>query len=65
MHAVGDWTSAIRSLASFVLNESEGFKADETGSSLGGPPGLSTGPDFSHSQRAAGGGRRRNRGPGK
>jgi len=61
MHVVGDWTSAIRSLSSFVLNESEGFKADETGSSL--PPGLSSAPEFGHQQRAAGGGRRKpNRG---
>lgn len=67
MHAVGDWTGAIRSLASFVLNESEGFKADETGNSLGGAPSsLSSGSDFATSQRAPGGGRRKpNRGPGK
>jgi COP9 signalosome complex subunit 2 len=64
MHAVGDWTSAIRNLASFVLNESEGFKADETGNSLGGAPtGLSSAPEFGHQQRATGGGRRKpNRG---
>jgi COP9 signalosome complex subunit 2 len=67
MHAVGDWTSAIRSLASFVLNESEGFKADETGTSLGGgQPGLSSGPEYTISQRAPGGGRRKPiRGTGK
>ncbi|TKA67169.1 COP9 signalosome complex subunit 2, partial [Friedmanniomyces simplex] len=29
MHAVADWTTAIRSLASFVLNEGEGFKSDD------------------------------------
>jgi COP9 signalosome complex subunit 2 len=64
MHAVDDWTSAIRNLASFVLNESEGFKADETGSSLGGvAAGLSSAPEFGHQQRATGGGRRKpNRG---
>lgn len=37
MHAVADWTTAIRSLASFVLNESDGFKSDESG--LGGSGG--------------------------
>jgi COP9 signalosome complex subunit 2 len=38
MHAVADWTSAIRSLATFVLNESDGFKSDDSG--LGGGPSL-------------------------
>lgn len=70
MHAVADWTSAIRSLASFVLNESDGFKSDEMGSSLGGGAGLSIGSEgFMPSQRGpgtAGSGRRKpNRGPGK
>lgn len=68
MRAVGEWTSAIQSLASFVLNESEGFKTDDSGSVLGGGmQGLSTGPEgFASSQRAAGGGRRKpNRAPGK
>lgn len=68
MHAVAGWTKEIRALASFVLNESEGFKADEMGASLGaGPPGLPTGAEmFAPSQRGAGGGRRKpNRGPGK
>jgi COP9 signalosome complex subunit 2 len=68
MRAVGEWTSAIQSLASFVLNESEGFKTDDAGSVLGGGmQGLPTGPEgFASSQRAAGGGRRKpNRAPGK
>jgi COP9 signalosome complex subunit 2 len=68
MRAVGEWTSAIQSLASFVLNESEGFKTDDSGSVLGGGmQGLPTGPEgFVSSQRAAGGGRRKpNRAPGK
>lgn len=70
MHAVGDWTNAIRSLTSFVLNESDGFKADETGSALGGgPPGLPGSDSFTSGQRVGGGGGRRKgpgiRGPGK
>jgi len=68
MRAVGEWTSAIQSLASFVLNESEGFKTDDSGNVLGGGmQGLSAGPEgFASSQRAAGGGRRKpNRAPGK
>jgi COP9 signalosome complex subunit 2 len=68
MRAVGEWTSAIQSLASVVLNESEGFKTDDSGSVLGGGmQGLPTGPEgFASSQRAAGGGRRKpNRAPGK
>lgn len=67
MRAVGEWTSAIQSLASFVLNESEGFKTDDSGTLGGGMQGLPTGPEgFASSQRAAGGGRRKpNRAPGK
>lgn len=68
MHAVADWTSTIRSLASFVLNESDGFKAEDLGASLGGgPQGLPPGTEgYAPSQRALGGGRRKpNRGPGK
>ncbi|KAK3069529.1 hypothetical protein LTR53_012067 [Teratosphaeriaceae sp. CCFEE 6253] len=38
MHAVAEWTTAIRSLASFVLNEGEGFKSDDAGG-LGGAGG--------------------------
>ncbi len=36
MHAVADWTTAIRSLASVVLNDSEGFKSDDAGLGSGG-----------------------------
>ena len=36
MHAVADWTTAIHSLASFVLNESDGFKSDDAGMGGGG-----------------------------
>ncbi|KAK3670730.1 hypothetical protein LTR78_009422 [Recurvomyces mirabilis] len=39
MHAVADWTKAINSLASFVLNEGEGFKSDDAGLGGGGGPG--------------------------
>ncbi|EMF08001.1 PCI-domain-containing protein [Sphaerulina musiva SO2202] len=40
MHAVADWTDAIRSLANVVLNEGDGFKSDDAG--IGGPgvPGV-------------------------
>ncbi|KAK1819613.1 hypothetical protein LTR12_005927 [Friedmanniomyces endolithicus] len=50
MHAVADWTTAIRSLAMFVLNEGEGFKSDDMGAfgdsgmapslAMGGPDAL-------------------------
>ncbi|KAF2763959.1 CSN2 COP9 signalosome complex [Teratosphaeria nubilosa] len=40
MHAVADWTTAIRSLASFVLNEGEGFKNDDSGSGPMGAGGV-------------------------
>ena len=45
MHAVADWTASIRSLASMILNEGEGFRSDEVGISAGGaltgiPPGM-------------------------
>ncbi|KAH9826598.1 COP9 signalosome complex subunit 2, partial [Teratosphaeria destructans] len=40
MHAVADWTTAIRSLASFVLNEGEGFKNEDSGSSPMGAGGV-------------------------
>lgn len=39
MHAVADWTTAIRSLASLVLNEGDGFKSDDAGLSVGGGGG--------------------------
>ncbi|TKA69303.1 COP9 signalosome complex subunit 2 [Friedmanniomyces simplex] len=75
MHAVADWTTAIRSLASFVLNEGEGFKSDDVGGGMGnfGGPGMS-GPGLSvqdttaflTSQRTTTTGRRKgNRGTGK
>jgi COP9 signalosome complex subunit 2 len=35
IHAVADWTAAIRSLSSYVLNESDGFKSDDVGSGGG------------------------------
>ncbi|KAG9578292.1 CSN2 COP9 signalosome complex, partial [Aureobasidium melanogenum] len=37
MHAVADWTSAVRSLAAFVLNDGEGFKGDDGASSMANP----------------------------
>lgn len=42
MHAVADWTGAIRSLAAYVLNEGDGFKAEDVGMGPvgGGGPGL-------------------------
>ena len=45
MHAVADWTTAIRSLAMFVLNEGEGFKSDDMGGfgDSGMAPGLAMG----------------------
>ena len=37
MRAVADWTTALRSLAGFVLNETDGFKSDDaTGAGTGG-----------------------------
>jgi len=42
MHAVTDWTAAIRSLSSSVLNDSDGFKTDDAGMSVGAGAGLST-----------------------
>lgn len=72
MHAVADWTSAIKTLASFVLNESDGFKADDVGISIGG--GVSGGGGYANvsdilntnTQRSGAGGRRKpNRGLGK
>ena len=69
MHAVADWTAAIRSLASFVLNESEGFKSDDTGGMGpgGGAQPLTSAPDLLlASQRASNAGKRKpNRAPGK
>jgi len=37
MHAVADWTSAVRSLAAFVLNDGEGFKGDDGAPSMANP----------------------------
>ncbi|KAK4539841.1 hypothetical protein LTR36_010302 [Oleoguttula mirabilis] len=68
MHAVADWTAAIRSLASYVLNEGEGFKSDDAGGGPGGLPPLTSAPDLLlSSQRTtnAAGKRKANRGPGK
>ncbi|KAK5164316.1 uncharacterized protein LTR77_010011 [Saxophila tyrrhenica] len=70
MHAVADWTTAIRSLASVVLNESEGFKSDDALGGGGGPSFASSMPEsFMSSARgpAAGtsGKRKPNRAPGK
>lgn len=43
MKAIADWTKAIKSLSSVVLNEGEGFQADDT---LGGGGGGGGGPNF-------------------
>lgn len=67
MHAVADWTSAIKTLAAFVLNESDGFKADDVGIG-GGMGGASYGVSdvLNPAQRSGGGGRRKpGRGLGK
>jgi COP9 signalosome complex subunit 2 len=37
MHAVTDWTAAVRSLAAFVLNDGEGFKGDDGAPSMANP----------------------------
>jgi COP9 signalosome complex subunit 2 len=42
MNAISDWTSAIRGLANFVLNETDGFKSEDPG--LGGGGGSSFAP---------------------
>ena len=68
MHAVADWTAAIRSLASFVLNEGEGFKSDDAGigGGGGGPPlPLIQDPLLSSQRPAPAGKRKPNRAPGK
>lgn len=71
MHAVAEWTTAIRSLAGFVLNEGEGFRADDPGMAppmmgvMGGPMTGEAGA-FMSSQRPANAGKRKgNRGAGK
>lgn len=56
LNAVANWTAAIRSLADFVLHESEAFKTDDAGR------GALDAPLFSSSHRAsgaAGGGKRK------
>lgn len=40
MHAVADWTVAIRSLANVVLNDGEGFKSEDAGLGGQGGPGV-------------------------
>jgi COP9 signalosome complex subunit 2 len=71
MHAVADWTSAIRVLANYVLTEGEGFKSDEVGLGSGGGMSMpmTSAPDalLSSQQRIAGtaGKRKPNRGTGK
>ena len=69
MHAVADWTTAIRSLASFVLNEGDGFKSEESGLGGGGGPSLPPLQEpllSSSSQRPANAGKRKpNRPQGK
>ncbi|KAK5130341.1 hypothetical protein LTR08_002181 [Meristemomyces frigidus] len=65
MHAVADWTVAIRSLASYVLNEGEGFKSDEAGVGPGGNAPLTTAADgllLSQRTTNAAGKRKSNRG---
>ncbi|EGP82617.1 unnamed protein product [Zymoseptoria tritici ST99CH_1A5] len=69
MHAVANWTTAIRSLASFVLNDSEGFRSDDAGGA-GAMPALPSGPgpnlfDGMMAPGRAGGKRKANRGAGK
>ncbi|KAJ9623911.1 hypothetical protein H2203_005357 [Taxawa tesnikishii (nom. ined.)] len=60
MHAMLDWTTAIRSLAGFVLNEGEGFKSEDAPTSMGVPEAMLS------SQRAGtfGGKRKPTRTPG-
>lgn len=68
MTAVADWTTAIRSLANFVLNEGDGFKSDDAMGGLGGsglvaPPMPGGGSSLSSLQRGTNTGKRKsNRG---
>lgn len=67
MSAVADWTSAIRSLALHVLNEGDGFKADD---SVSGPGGTGMAQDSmlmsqQHRANTGGGKRKPARGSGK
>lgn len=62
MHAVADWTDAIRSLANVVLNEGDGFKSEDAG--IGGPGVPGVGDAFDSMTQLSGragpqGGRRR------
>ena len=61
LHAVADWTAAVRSLASFVLTESEAFRSDDTAQVR---PEGALGGFFPASQRAAAGRRKATRLPG-
>lgn len=49
LHAVAEWTSAIRSFAKLVLDEGEGFKSEDMAA---GAQGLTTSPDTNTSSRA-------------
>ncbi|KAK5109551.1 hypothetical protein LTR62_006902 [Meristemomyces frigidus] len=65
VNAVTDWTKAIHSMSSFVLNEGDGFKSDDVGMGPGAglPFAASGGPDFGgglSSQRNANSGKRKN-----
>ncbi|WPH01715.1 Hypothetical protein R9X50_00456700 [Acrodontium crateriforme] len=66
MHALADWTGAIRSLASFVLNEGDGFKGDDMGGlgAASGPMAPDSLLSTNFSQRGANASRRKpNRAP--
>ena len=62
MHALQEWTSAIQSLWTTVLSDSEGFKVEEISSSLtglSGPPSFSEATHMGHDKRQGIGGRHR------
>lgn len=67
MHAVAGWTTAIRTLANFVLNESDGFKSDDAGVGPGGAVAspLTSAPDVLLSSQQPQGQRGGNLGAGK
>lgn len=66
MRAVADWTSAIHSLATYVLNEGDGFKTEENAGMDAGGSGLQSASEWvSSSSRANAGKRKPPRGPGK
>lgn len=56
LHAVADWTAALRSMAGFVLTESEAFRSDDASSLSQGRSSLDT-PSFP--KAATAGGRRK------